>query len=387
MERTLAESGVASLVRGELVYAVAGRQDESELRRLLAANATAGWISLSLAREPDAFAAATVMGPRHGAVIARDRRTGEPAGMCEWSARACYVDSEVRLLAYLGGLRVAPKYRHRLSAIKGGFEAVRLLLHRAPATRYALTAIADGNTAALRLLGANLPGLPRYEHLESFSTFALRPRRAKATTRHVERARREDLASIAVRLAKSYRDYQFAPVWSARDLADPVRCKGLRPEDFLVVRRGVGIAGCVALWDQDAFKQTVVRGYAGMLAGMRPLVNLAGPLTGLPRLPAPGTPLRQVYLSHLALADNDPELFRALIDAGLAEVRRRGFTLALTGLASRHPLAAVLKSDYRPREYRTQLYLVHWDDPGAAPNAHQVRTPSSGMPHVEIAVL
>lgn len=384
MERTAAEGRISGrrLILGDLVYAVAGREDEGDVRRLLADNSVDGWIRLSLEREPDAFAAAALMGQHHGTIIARDRRGGERVGMCEWSARNSYIDGEGQLLAYVGALRVAPPYRHRLGVIKGGFEAVRRLLHRNSATPYALTAIAAENVTALRLLGANLPGMPSYQALEPFSTFALRPRRRTSSPLRVERATEDDLPAIAVRLARSYREYQFAPVWKARDLADPVRCKGLQAEDFLVVRQGPGIAGCVALWDQGAFKQTIVRGYAGWLAGLRPLANLAGPLIGLPRLPAVGEPLRQVYLSHLAIEDNDMGLFRALIDAGLAEVRRLGFPLALTGLASRHPLAAVLNRHYRPREYRALLHLVHWDDGRAAADAV-----SSRMPHVEIAVL
>jgi hypothetical protein len=384
MERAAAESSIdgRKFIRGDLVYAVAGREDEGDVRRLLADNATDGWIRLSLEREPDAFAAAAIMGQYHGTIIARDRRSSAPVGMCEWSARGSYIDGEVRLLAYLGALRVAPPFRHRLGVIKGGFEAVRRLLHRQPATPYALTAIAAENTAALRLLGANLPGMPSYRVLEAFSTFALRPRHAGSSPVRVERAAKDDVPAIAVRLARSYREYQFAPAWSARDLTDPVRCNGLQAEDFLVVRRGPGIAGCIALWDQGAFKQTVVRGYAGRLGIVRPLANLAGPMIGLPRLPAVGEPLRQVYLSHVAVEDNDPGLFRALIDAGLAQARHAGFPLALVGLVSRHPLAAVLKHHYRPREYRTLLHLVHWDDGHAAADAV-----GSRMPHVEIALL
>jgi hypothetical protein len=398
LDRTVAQGGVRGreIVSGDLVFAVARRDDDADLRALLRRNATGGWIRLALAREPDAFAAAAVMGPHHGYIVARHRGTREPVGMCEWSARESYIDGEPRLLAYLGALRVAPRYRHRLRVLRGGFEAVHRLLHdglrsQGRATPYALTAIAAENREALRLLSANLSGLPRYHALESFSTFALRPRGAAMPAR-VERARADDLASIAVCLARAYRQYQFAPIWSARDLADPAGCPGLAPEDFLVVRRGPGIAGCVALWDQNAFKQTIVHGYAGALAQLRPIVNMAAPLWRMPRLPAAGEPLRQVYLSHLAVEGHDPLLFQALVDAALAEARRRGFALALTGLSSRHPLADVVRRRYRPHEYRTILHTVHWrgesaEADGPSSLLSQLRLPQIGLPHVEIAVL
>jgi hypothetical protein len=383
LERNVAQGGVGGhgLVSGGLAFAVARREDDADLRRLLRDNATDGWIRLALAREPDAIAVTPAMGRHHGYVIARDRQTREPVGMCEWSARESFIDGEPRLLAYLGSLRIAPRYRHRLGVLKGGFEAVHRLLHHEHATSFALTAIAAENHAALRLLGANLPGMPTYRPLEAFSTFALRPRHTSRAAR-IERAGADDLPAIAVCLARAYRQYQFAPVWHARDLGDPNRCPGLRPEDFLVVRRGPGIAACIALWDQSEFKQTIVTGYAGRLGWVRPLVNLAAPLVKMPRLPAAGEPLRQVYLSHLAIERNDEHLFRALIDGALAEAHRRGFELALVGLAARHPLAQVLTRAYRPREYRALLHLVHWGDGREA-----VDTPTARLPHVEIAVL
>jgi hypothetical protein len=75
-------------------------------------------------------------------------------------------------------------------------------------------------------------------------------------------------------------------------------------------------------------------------------------------------------------------VFCALIDAALAEARRRCFALALTGFASRHPFAAVLNRRYRPREYKVLLHQVHWADGQAAAGAL-----SPCIPHVEIAVL
>jgi hypothetical protein len=379
LERTVAQGGVNGLVFGHVCFAVAGREDDADLRNLLRSNATGGWIRLALAREGDAFAAAATMGRLHGYVIARDLRTREPVGMCEWSARDCFIDGEPRLLAYLGALRIAPRYRHRLRVLKGGFEAVRRLLHNGRATPYALTAIAADNHVALRLLGANLPGLPAYRRLHSFSTFALRSRTGR-TEPAIELARPDDLSAIAVCLDRSYREHQFAPVWRARDLADPKLCPGLNADDFLIVRRGPGIAACLALWNQNAFKQTVVDGYAGQLAWLRPAINLAAPLLRTPRLPAPGESLQQVYLSHLAIDGNDTELFHALIDAALAEAHRRGHALALVGLATCHPLAEVLRRCHRPREYRSWLHLVRW-------NGADDALPDARPPHVEIAVL
>ena len=53
MERTFAQGGVngRTLVCGDLVFAVAGRDDDADIRRLLRENALGGWVRLSLERE------------------------------------------------------------------------------------------------------------------------------------------------------------------------------------------------------------------------------------------------------------------------------------------------------------------------------------------------
>ena len=381
MERSIAQGGVSGRAPDPFDVAIARRTDDADIRRLLRECATDGWIRLSLEREPDALAAAAVMGPHHHYIVARAKRSGQTIGLCEWSARETFIDGEVRLLPYLGALRIAASDRHRIRILRQGFEAVRRLPRPRGATPYALTAIGAENPAALRLLGRNLSGMPTYRRVEPFATFALRPAHARHSI-DVERAGVNDLAAIAVCLERTYRQFQYAPVWHASDLADPQRCPGLRPEDFLIVRRGPGIAACVALWDQRAFKQTVVRGYPGWLERLRPAINVAAPLLRMPLLPAVGQRLCQIYLSHLAVEGNDEDLFRCIVTAALSEARRRGFVLALLGLSPRHPLAAALRRSWRHREYRALLHLVHWADGAAA-----VARIAPSIPHVEIAVL
>lgn len=379
MDRPLAQGSVSSpLKMGNIAFAVATSADGGDIRRLLREGATEGWIRISLEREPDAFATPQLVS-RHAFIIAREQRSGEAIGICEQSLRHAFIDGKRRLLPYLGALRVTPKYRHRIGVLQGGFMAVREFLRDPTAVPYALTAIAADNHVALRLLGAGLPGIPTYRPLEPIATFALRPSRRRKTGIRSEFAAKADLPVIAVHLQRCYQKLQFAPEWNAVDIA---LCRDLYADDFIVIRRGPGIAACVALWDQRRFKQTMVRGYSDFVGRIRPAANLVAPLLGMPRLPKPGEPLDQIFLSHLAVNDDDPHLFAALIDAALTAAYERKFAVALLGLACRHPLAGITASRYRPREYRSLLHLVHWDDGGGA--AETVQRP---IPHVEIAML
>ena len=379
MDRTTAESGVngRALVSGDLAFSVATREDDADIRRLLRENALGGWVRLALEREPDAFAADFGLSRSHAFIVARERATGEAIGICEQSVRDAFIDGEIRQLPYLGSLRVAPSYRRRIRVLRGGFAAVRALLGNRAALPYALTAITADNHAAQRVLCAGLPGLPRYRPAGMLSTFALRTA-ITAVPSEVEPATSADLPAIAVLLQRAYRRFQFAPVWRAADIARLLATGGLRIDDFLVVRRGPGLRGCLAVWDQSIARQTVVRDYVPWLGRLRPLINLAAPLASLPRLPAPGSTLAQVYLSHVAVEDDDPAVFRALLAAGSTLARKRGFEIALIGFAAGHPFAAVV-ARARPITYRSLLYLVHWPDAELAI--------SDRLAHPEIALL
>jgi hypothetical protein len=381
VERTFAQGGLSgrSLDAGDLRFSVARPEDDADIRRLFRENALGGWVRLSLEREPDASAADFRLSRSHAFIIARDRRTGEAIGVCERSVRHAFVDGEIRSLPYLGSLRVAAAHRHRIRVLRGGFAAIRSLLGEPCDLPFALTSITADNETARRVLCAGLPGLPAYRPVGELSTFAIRTT-VKPTPPDVEQATPDDIAAIAVLLQRSYRRLQFAPVWTAADLRQLIDARGLRCEDCLVVRHGPGVRACLAVWDQSMAKQTVVRGYVPWLARLRPLVNLAAPLSGMPRLPTPGSPLAQVYLSHVAVENDDPDTFQALLTAGLTIARRRGFDIALTGFASAHPFAALLQRR-RAAIYRSLLHTVHWHD-GATANA-----PAPRLPHVEIAVL
>ncbi|HSS48321.1 MAG TPA: hypothetical protein VLX28_05185, partial [Thermoanaerobaculia bacterium] len=240
--------------------------------------------------------------------------------------------------------------------------------------------IAD-NEIARRLLGAGLPGLPIYQEVAEWTTqimpTASRPRRRTGV--RIERGIPERMGDVAACLERNRRRYQFAPRFSAADLLSPERSRGLAPNDFFLAVINNEVVGCLALWNQSGFKQVVVRGYAPRLARWRPWMNLLAPGLGTPRLPDPGHALPHAYLSHLAVDGDDPEIFRALVEAAYAEARARRYVYVVTGLAARHPWNAWLEKRFKPRAYASILYAVLWEN--------EVVALDGRMPHVEVALL
>jgi hypothetical protein len=364
---------------GGTVVEEAAPEDDPALRRLLRDNPMAGEIRVSLEREPNVFLAAAVEGEPHRTIVARDSEGGI-VGMGSRSVWNAFVNGEPCRLGYLSQLRVDRAHRGRKRLITAGYDLIRSF--RNPEEMpFDLTSIIADNDVARRLLGAGLPGIPAYREIEEWTTLIVpttsRPRRMTGV--RIERGTRERLGEIAACLERNRRRYQFAPRFSAADLQSPERSRGLAPSDFFLAVVDTKVVGTLALWDQSGFKQVVVQGYAPRLARWRPWMNGLASLLGTPRLPDPGKALPQAYLSHLAVDGDDPEIFRALVEAAYAEARARRYVYVVTGLAARHPWNAWLEKRFKPRAYASILYAVLWED--------QTTVLDGRMPHVEVALL
>lgn len=366
-------------------FRVATESDDAELRRLLRDNPVPGSFSLALLREPCFFHGAATEGDVFQTMVAFEEGSDRLCGLGSRAVRDAWVDGDQVRLGYFGQLRIDREARGRSNILTGGFEALREMREDGE-TPYLVTTIIEGNEAARRALTSGRPGMPVYAPGEVLCTLALPLRRRVRETTcagvEVQGARPDQVGAIADCLQRNYRRYQFAPVWRAEDLNDPGRCRGLAPGDFLVALRGGRMVGCLATWDQSVFKQTVVHGYSGALKVFRPLVNLAAPFVGLPRLPAVGNALPHAYFSHVAVDDEDPAVLAALLSRAFNRALGKGWSYVTLAFAERNPLLTVVKKGFRHLEYRSRIYLVHWDDGSAA-----VSRIGDGVPHLELAVL
>lgn len=358
----------------DLLFGDAMPADEPRLRQLLREAPMEGDVRLCMEREPDFFLGLSIEGDVQQVLVVRDRPTGGVVCMGTRSARDGFVNGAPARLGYLGQLRTDPAHRGGKAILVGGFDHLKRLHEQDGQVRLYTTAIFEGNAPARRILERGLRGLPTYRQYCRFVTLVCPPGRRRGTPPRGVTLRRGDaslVAGLAACLERNAARYQFAPRWTQGDLVHPERARGLAPGDFHVALREGEVIGCLAVWDQRAYKQTRVAGYSRRMARARPLANLLAPLLGTPRLPRAGDALRDAFVSHLAVDDDDPAVARALLAQALRDARGR-FDLLSLSLDTNGPLFATA-SDLPHRPYPSILYAVHWADGVAAATALDTR--------------
>jgi hypothetical protein len=368
----------------DLQFVLASPANEAQLRRLLRDNPLSGDIRVSLEREPNAFHAAAISGDQYQLILAyvQDRQRLIGAG-ARFELDA-YVNGEKQRIGYLGELRVDGGLKQRRTLLLEAYRALRGYHNVGTAPFYLTTIIAD-NTSTRRLLEAGLSDMPTYRPLETMVTLTIPAKpaaRRRRSSRHVEAATDGQLADIAGLLSANGRHFQFNPVWREEDLRSGDRCRDLAPQDFCTCRVGDQLTGCLALWDQRSFKQTVIRDYIRRLARVRPIFNAVAPIFGRPSLPAPGASLQSAFLSHVAVGQDDPETLIALVQQACRHALQRGLDYVMIAFAERNPLTSVIRKKFSCHRYVSMVYVVYWED-----GTDHVSRLDGRIPHPEMAIL
>jgi len=357
-------------------FRIAEKSDDAEIRRLLRETPMRGAADVTFEREPDYFAGenvacgedATILGFAGGALACM--------GSCSW--RECWVGGVRTRAGYLAELRHAHGMRGRGGMLREGYRFFAELAAADPARCY-FTAIVSDNARARRILEAGKPGMPRYRFVSEIVTLLITvPRAAIAAGRRCYIPAAPEHVSGLLRVLNTHgRNHQFGSVWTEARLRSLAR-HGLPLERFLVALDGGEVVACGALWDQRAFRQTVIRRLPPLLRALRPLINAAGQFLRLPRVPAPCVPLAHAFLSPLACADGSlPDFTAAFFPMG----RACGCEFLTLALATDDPRLPAMRSRFAMREWRSRIYAVEFPGTAAA-------SPATGLPALpEVALL
>lgn len=318
----------------ELTVEFAAPSDDAGIRALMQRQAMPGRIRIAFAREPDFSRGCAVTGDDYKIVVARAR--DEIVGVACRSARNVFLNGHHTRLGYLGQLRVDDRFRGRW-LVSRGFALLGEIDRLDPLPAY-LASIVDGNEEA----NAVLVRRRKFREVARYQTLAIRTDKSVRATQEskIVAGSLDQVPEIVRFLRTEGSRRQFFPVWTEESLHN---LDGLKIEDIRIARRGGAIAGVMALWDQTAFKQSIVRGYSGWMRMAQPF------------LPRVGEEIRGAYAALICASD--PDVFADLLGAIRTLASERKFDYLLVGLDARDPNLPVARK-YRHYAYPSRLYLT-----------------------------
>jgi len=329
---------------------LATRGDDTVLREFLRGHGMAAWVEMTIEREPSFFAGRD-FGGEEWAVIAEEKT--DIVGMYSAALRPMHVNGRRERLGYLGGLRVSPKYRHRIRYLRQGYASIRTLTP-APATLpWWFTVIAADNVAARKLLEAGVPGLPTYHPLGDYVTYALPASRGERR-KMWRRAEEGEVDTLVAFYNAQASRFNLTPV------LDGALVRRVGVDHFYIVERRGVLQGVAALWDQRSFKQIVAARYRRPIGSLLPMYNLYAKLGRRIPLPREGHALDHTFVAFLAFGDDvGPERGLAMRDL-LSHCKT---PIASVGVHAANSLNETLMR-LKPVRYRSRVYGVAFE-PGA----------------------
>ena len=336
-----------------------------QLRDLLARNMMSGEISLGFRREPSYFAACQLDGDESQTIVCRKLENNKIVGLGSRSVRDRYVDGQAERIGYLSTLRLDQEHR-RSGLVARGFRFFKGLDEDRKDSYHAkfyVTTIADGNAAAEQTLVGGRAGLPHYHRIATWNTYSLSMRRCRwrpIPGVEVRPVRESELGLVVCYLNTIGATRNLFPKYRVEDF-DPRSgtFRDMERSQLFVAWDGDDILGTFGLWDQSAFKQVVVEGYASWLRCIRFFYNAWAYWKSEPNLPKPGAILKHIVGSLLVVSNDRADVANLLVSKACNAYSKTPCRLLL-GFDSRCPLSTSFASR-ASHVYATGVYLVSWN--------------------------
>lgn len=342
-------------------YELARPGDSLEILQILEETDFKGQISLVYTRRPDPYGSFAMEGRGTIVIVGRDLQKGQLAGMGAYTTRRLYVNGAPTEVGYLFGLRVRQEYRKTALLLPQGYRMLQTLL-QGSGVKYHLTTILAENKTTQQLLEKQRPFMPGYLPLTRYGTFIFPTVSGNAGAggpSTLKQAIAEDVPAILQFLQVQGRQLQFFPALEEASFGGAFPGLGIS-NFYMMVDHRQSMVACGALWNQNTYKQYLVKGYGSPLKYIYPVSGVFRPL-GFPKLPQPGTILNFATLSFWAVRDDDPAVFRRFLQT--LATTRTGVDFFVVGMSESHPLRPVAQKMAR-LSYWSKAYLVDWEKEG-----------------------
>ncbi|MEL0455401.1 GNAT family N-acetyltransferase [Flavobacteriaceae bacterium SZ-1-7] len=148
-------------------------------------------------------------------------------------------------------------------------------------------------------------------------------------------------------LKKGFKERALAPKLSKTLFKKKLTpASGLSIQDYLIVYKEEKIVGVCAAWDIKNFKRTKVLKYKNQYKIVYHVFNVICKILRYPKMPKPGHDLKEVYVTDLMIADNEPKVFSTILSVINNEFKNKGYNLIHFSTYKNNPLLKGCKPFY-----------------------------------------
>ena len=332
--------------KSKAVFSVMTEADNAEVLDLINSTSVKGDIEVSFTKEPDYLKAMKVCADDVQAVIGKVNGKVEILGTR--SLKKVYINGNEETLGYLSDLKISGNAK-KIHALSDGFRFMKTLMDDGRAKLHIATIIEDNKQGKIALTWANKNSkVPNFYDLGIMNTYFILPFLPKPVMKNIEiiRGSEEILDDIVKFLNTEGRKKQFYPVYSKEYF---LNLPNFKLEDFYIAIQNGIITGVVAKWEQTPFKQVIIKHYHNRWMWLK---KLTGNI-----LPKEDEPIKQFYLSFIAVKDDNNCIFEALLNKIYNDNRKyRYFSLILH---SKDTLNSSLKKFFSIK-YKSRLYVAEF---------------------------
>ena len=307
-------------------------------------------LRLSVERHPDFFYFYDLAYEKKYQGVRALEKNGKVEGTAAFLGRECYLGKERIRTVYMSDLRFRSTIRGGQILGQAFSNDIRIMRERLDA-ELMYTVLFDKNAAAQKALVARDPRWPQkplYRPIRKFTITSIllaHPRPRRKTKYTISRGTKESMDEVLAFLQDDQKTRPFGYILDEGEFEKRItKWPRFGPEQFYLARNSNGkLAGVVATWDAVDAKRYRVLEYRGSMKKIKRVYNTAAKLAGGTPLPQPGELLRYVYLTHLCIPNEDPNVFAALLDEIYGELRGTGMCSITAYLEKDDPLKPALR--------------------------------------------
>lgn len=290
----------------------ANEKDNQNLLRLARSTPMEGKLVVNVDRSPDYFILARLQGDDARVLVAE--KDGELVGAIGFAIRRVIMGGRAYKIAYLGGIKLAESVRKGIAAYRLVKAASDYLL--SADVEYGVLLVMEGN-AAMEALLSGRAGIPHFYRISQFELIYLLPliKPSINSDFQIRPAQPVDEPALFDLWRNFHLNYELRPASPEKTWQILLQEPSFSLQNFYVAFKGEQLVAAVSVWDQQAFKRTIVERYGG---SFRLIAKLLSPWQVLPKA---GQPLRELNLRYLVYQPEQEAAAQALVRRLLRQFR------------------------------------------------------------------